>query len=224
MSREATTEDEEPPEGEMPATLEAILGEGTSLRLSVPDVPDIDKPLTPFQGILGVTLNQLGLTDDAKKFKKENLVKFVQVTSKPIGIVDLTGGEDSIEFVRPFTGSFDSVTIFVFLPDQIGILIQEEGEPSVKIASLPETLQELYKEAAIVQMRRRPILVEEETKVPMIIGQNPIMANPRRKPLVASAPVAPLVESPPLNEKPKNNRNRSRRKPRVAPQVAESKE
>ena len=55
MSREATVENEQPPEGEMPAALEAILGEGTSLRLSIPDVPDETKPLTPFQGILGVT-------------------------------------------------------------------------------------------------------------------------------------------------------------------------
>jgi hypothetical protein len=191
MSREATAENEEPPEGEMPAELEAILGEGTPLRLSVPDVPDATQPLTPFQGILGVTLSQMGLADDAKKLKKENLIKFVQTASKPIGVIDLTGNnnsdEDSVQFVRPFTGSFDSVTIFVFLPDQIGLLIQEEGESSVKIAALPETIQELYKEAAVVQLRRRPVaaVVEEEKKVPLIIGQNPIMAKPRRKPLVA---------------------------------------
>jgi hypothetical protein len=231
MSREADAENEEPPEGEMPAELEAILGEGTPLRLSVPDVPDATQPLAPFQGILGVTLSQMGLADDAKKMKKENLIKFVQTTTKPIGVIDLTGNnnseEDSIQFVRPFTGSFDSVTIFVFLPDQIGLLIQEEGESSVKIASLPETIQELYKEAAVVQMRRRPVaVVEEEKKVPLIIGQNPIMAKPRRKPLVASAPGAPLVEAEVKveNVKPKNNKNRSRRKPRVAPAVAESKE
>jgi hypothetical protein len=225
MSREANVENEQPPEGEMPAALEELLGEGTPLRLSVPDVPDIDKPLTPFQGILGVTLNQLGLTDNTKKLSKENLIKYVQITSKPIGIIDLTGSEDSIQFVRPFTGSFDSVTIFVFLPDQIGLLIQEEGEPSVKIASLPETLQELYKEAAVVQMKRRPILtvVEEETKVPMIIGQNPIMANPRRRPLVADATAAPLIEAPdqvPIRRLPRIantiKKNTTRKRPQVA--------
>jgi hypothetical protein len=229
MSREANAENEEPPEGEMPAELEAILGEGTPLRLSVPDVPDATQPLAPFQGILGVTLSQMGLADDATKMKKENLIKFVQTTSKPIGVIDLSGNnseEDSIQFVRPFTGSFDSVTIFVFLPDQIGLLIQEEGESSVKIAVLPETLQELYREAAVVQSRRRPVAAlatqEEEKKVPLIIGQNPIMAKPRRKPLVASAPSAPLVEAETKasNVKPKNNKNRSRRKPRVAPAAA----
>lgn len=226
MSREATAENEEPPEGKMPAELEAILGEGTPLRLTIPDIPDATQPLTPFQGILGVTLSQMGLADDAKKLKKENLIKYVQTTSKPIGTIDLTGNNSEVtQFVRPFTGSFDSVTIFVFLPGQIGLLIQEEGNPSVKIAALPETLQELWREAAVVQLRKRPVaavVVEEEKKVPLIIGQNPIMAKPRRKPLVAAATEAPLVEAPPkpVNEKPKNNKNRSRRKPRVAPALA----
>jgi hypothetical protein len=224
MSREATEEDEAPPEGEMPADLLAILGEDTPLRLSVPDVPDATQPLTPFQGILGVTLGQMGLADDAKKLKKENLVKYVQTTSKPIGMIDLTENEtndDGIQFVRPFTGSFDAVTIFVFLPDQIGILIQNEGDSTVKIASLPEGLQELWRQAAVVQLRRKPAVaapVEEEKKVPLVIGQNPIMAKTRRRPLVASAVAAPLVEAPPKNNKPVNNAaRRSRRKPRVAP-------
>lgn len=227
MSREATAENEAPPEGEMPEDLQALLGEDSNLRLSIPDVPDKTQPLMPFTGILGVTLGQMGLADDAKMLKKANLVKFVQVTSKPIGIIDLSGqdsDEDGIQFVRPFTGSFDSVTIFVFLPDQIGILIQEEGDPAVKITALPETLQEIWKSAAVVQLRKRPVAppVEEERKVPLIIGQNPIMAKPRRKPLVATTIAAPLVEveAKPVNEKPKNNRNRSRRRPRVAPQPA----
>jgi hypothetical protein len=227
MSREATAENEEPPEGEMPAELEAILGEGTPLRLSVPDVPDKSQPLTPFQGILGVTLSQMGLEDDAKIMKKENLIKYVQATSKPIGMIDLTGNnsEDSVQFMRPFTGSFDAVTIFVFLPDQIGLLIQEEGDASVKIGSLPDQLQELYRDAGVVQLRRRPVAapVEEERRVPLVVGQNPIMARPRRRPLVAEAVAAPLVEAEarPVEaaaQRP-NNRARSRRKPRVAPQA-----
>jgi hypothetical protein len=218
MSREATLENEAAPEGEMPVELETILGEGTILRLSIPDVPDITKPLTPFQGILGVTLNQLGLSDDSTKIQKENLVKYVQTTLKPIGIIDLTenNSEEAIQFVRPFTGAFDSVTILVFLPGQIGILIEEEGSPTVKIGSLSETLQEVWRSAAVVQMRKRPAAdpVEEEKKIPLIIGQNPIMTKQRRKPLVAAASRELLVELKP--EEPKNNRSRSRRKPRVA--------
>ena len=82
-------------------------------------------------------------------------------------------------------------------------------------------------------------VVEEERKIPLIIGQNPIMAKTRRKPLVASAVTAPLVEAKlldakaldakaldakaldtkALDTKPKN---RTRRKPRVAANVASS--
>ena len=58
MSREATAENEAPPKGEMPAELEAILGEDTPIRLSIPDVPDKTQPLTPYQGILGINLAQ----------------------------------------------------------------------------------------------------------------------------------------------------------------------
>jgi hypothetical protein len=198
MSREATAEDELPPDGEMPSELEEILGEETPLRLSIPDVPDATKPLMPFTGILGVTLEQLGLPDNAKTMGRNNLMKFVQVMTKPVGLINLTNNTDTkVQFARPFTGSFDSVTIFVFLPDQIGLLIQEEGDPTIKISLLPEQLQELYMEAPVVQLKRRPITgrpVEEEIKPPIIIGQNPIMAKTRRRPLVANVPRAPLIE------------------------------
>jgi hypothetical protein len=218
MSREAAAENEQPPEGELPAELATILGENTIIRLSVPDVPDVTQPLMPFTGILGVTLEQLGLSDNATSIKRENLVKYVQITSKPIGMINFrdnsNDSDESIQFIRPFTGSFDAVTIFVFLPDKVGLLIDEEGMPTVKIDALPETLKELYSSAPIVQLRKKPVVkppVEEERKVPLIIGQNPIMAKTRRRPLVASEVKQPEVK--PVNNKPKNI---TRRKPRVA--------
>ena len=227
MGREPNIQiDEEPPKGDMPSELQVILGEDTTLRLSIPDVPDKSQPLVPLSGILGITLQQLGLNNAEQRLKKENLIRYVQATSKPIGMIDLSGvnsDEDAIQFIKPAVGGpFDSVTIIIFLPDQVGILIQEEGEPTVKIASLPETLQEVFKEAPIVRLRKRPVAqpLEEEQKVPLIIGQNPIMAKPRRRPLVATAVQAPLVELTPIAIVPSENksRNRSRRKPRVAPQ------
>ena len=235
MGREPNIQidEEQPPKGEIPSELKAILGEDTTLRLSVPDVPDKSQPLVPLSGVLGITLQQIGLNDVEQRLKKENLVKYVQATSKPIGMIDLSNtdsDEDAIQFIKPAVGGpFDLVTIIVFLPDQVGILVQEEGESTVKITSLPETLQEVFREAPIVRLRKRPVVqpLEEEQKVPLIIGQNPIMAKPRRRPLVATAVQAPLVQAPliqaPLVEAPppiapNKSRNRSRRKPRVAPQ------
>jgi hypothetical protein len=230
MGREPNIQiDEEELKGEMPSELKAILGDDTTLRLSVPDVPDKSQPLVPLSGVLGITLQQLGLNNEEQRLKKENLVRYVQATSKPIGMIDLSGAnseEDGIQFIKPAIGGpFDSVTVIIFLSDQVGILIQEEGEQTVKIASLPETLQEVFREAPIVRLRKRPVAtpLEEEQKVPLIIGQNPIMAKPRRRPLVATAVEAPLVEAPllqapPIAIAPNKSRNRSRRRPRVAPQ------
>jgi hypothetical protein len=222
MSRDATAENERPPEGELPAALEGILGANTSFRLSVPDVPDVSKPLIPFTGLLGVTLDQIGLADDAKQLKKENLIKYVQVTSKPIGIIDLTGGDARVEFVRPFTGAFDAATVFVFLPEQIGLLIREEGDSTVKIAALPEAIQEKWRDAAVVQLRKKPAIAAPPTptEVPLVVGQNPIMSKLKRKPLVAQVPAVPLVVAGPKAPTvmvTQNNRGKIKRKPRVAP-------
>jgi hypothetical protein len=192
MSREAP--ENSPINGEMPPELEEILGEGTPLR-----VIRLNK-LIELEGILGITLEQFGLKEN---ITKENLVKYVQLKSKPIGIMNA----NDIQFVRPFTGSFDSVTIIVFLENYIGILIEEEGESTVKIASLPEKIQELYENAGRVQIKKRVI---EEKKEQVIIGQNPIMTR-RRRPLVAPTEVKEEKKS-------ENNRNRTRRRPRVAPE------
>ena len=108
---------------------------------------------------------------------KENLIQYVKHTLKPVGLIDING----TQFIRPFTGSFDSITIFVFLPNMIGILIEEEGNPTVKISSLPKELQELYENAGRIRIKK----IKEETKVPLIIGENPIMEKQRRRPLVA---------------------------------------
>jgi hypothetical protein len=217
MSREITPEDEEPPEGIMPSELQDILGEDTQLRLSIPDIPDKSRPLTPFQGILGVTLNQLGLEDTATTLKKENLIKYVQATTKPIGIINLTEGVE-IQFIRPFTGSYDAVTIFVILPTEIGLLVQEEGNPTVKIAALPDSVKDAWKQASVVQLKKKPVIAqpEEENKVPLIIGQNPIMEKARKKPLVAALQQTPLVKVNTKQNENKNIRTTLKRRPRIA--------
>ena len=97
-------------------------------------------------------------------------------------------------------------------------MAQDEGDTTVKIAALPTSLQEVFREAPIVRLRKRPVAppLNEEQKVPLIIGQNPIMAKTRRRPLVATAVHAPLVKAAATAEN--KSRNRTRRKPRVAPQ------
>jgi hypothetical protein len=219
MSREMDDEDQQPPTGIMPPELQRILGEDTPLRVSIPDVPDKSQPLMPFTGILGITLNQLGLADDATSLNKDNLVRYVQATSKPIGMINLIG-EPVVQFIRPATGFYDRVSIFVFLPGQTGLLIEEEGEPTVEISLLPEEIQEQWRNSPIVQMKRRlpAIAPVQESKPPLLVGQNPIMARAQRRPLVASAPQEPLVVAA---AKPSEiTEAKPKRRPQVAPAAA----
>jgi hypothetical protein len=228
MSRLPNIVNEEQLKEELPSELKAILGEDTTIRLNILDVPDKSQPLAPLSGILGITLEQLGLDKNIveQRIKKENLIKYVHATSKPIGMIDLSGGnseEDGIQFIKPAVGGpFDSVTIIILLVNQVGILFQEEGNPTVKILSLPEALQEVFRQAPIVRLRKRLIAqpLDEEPTMPLIIGKNPIMTKTRRRPLVATAVQVPLVKAPLVKAVTVNNksRNRSRRRPRVAPQ------
>jgi hypothetical protein len=215
MSRENTYEDDIPPEGELPDALKAILGTSTKLRLKLPEVYNESQPLIPFTGILGVSLEQIGAEDDAKTLTRDNLIKYVVVTSTPIGLIDTTEEDDiKIQFIRPSTGSFDRVTIFVFMPDKTGLLIEEEGNPTVKIDNLPESIKDKWKSAGIVQLKKKIAVPspESEVKPPLIIGQNPITQQTRRRrPLIATSKEAPLEVK---KSKPTNT---TRRKPRIAP-------
>lgn len=220
MSRVATSNDEIPLEGNLPPELIELLGKDTPLRLRVPDISDDTHPLIPFTGILGITLEQIGISDNANTIKSENLDKIVLAINKPVGLIDFrtaTGGAGArgplIQFAKPMTGSFESVTIFVLLPDQIGLLIQEDGESTVKINALPEDIKSKWEDANIIVRPRKKIIkppIEEEIKVPLLIGKKPIKTTIRKRPILAN------IESPPLIEAPKNNtKRRTIRKNRI---------
>jgi hypothetical protein len=170
-----------------------------------------DVPLSAFQGILGITFEQFGVEEGATLLTKDNLIQYVKHTQKPIGMIDLIN--NTTQFIRPFTGSFDSVTIFVFFPDRTGLLM-EEGESTVKINSLSEDLQEMYRNAAVVQIKKQK--VEEKVVEKVVIGQNP-----RRRPRVATqnnqtkTRRRPRVATENRQNKP-NNQTKTRRRPRVA--------
>ena len=164
-----------------------------------------------FQRILGLTLDQLDVENNI--FTKENLIRYVKYKSKPIGMINLI--DNDIQFVRPDIGVFHSILIFVFLPDMIGLLMEEEGNPYVNIASLPETLQELYYKSTLVKLKKEEYI---EPQIPIIIGQNPIMTKKKRIPLAASKILKPLKVKSPKSKSPKSKspRSRSKRRPRAS--------
>ena len=180
QSREATANDQKIPEGDMPPQLQAILGE-SSLRLRSP--PNSDQSFLPFTAILGVTMGQLGLEENALPLNKNALIQYVRYTSKPIGMMNLTGdipdGEKEIMFARPSIGIFHSVTILIFLPGQSGILVEEDGVATVHLSNLPAAINERWKSAGLVQMRQKQS--SSAVVQPIEIGKNPVV------------PVVPLV-------------------------------
>jgi hypothetical protein len=168
-----------PPEGELSPELQQILGEETNLRLLVPRNPNQEQPLLPFTSIFGMTLNQLGLKDNDSLLTRKALIKYVQETSLPIGMINLTGkpyeNEPPIQFVRPATGIFTSVMVVVFLPDRIGLLTEEIGVPTVTISVFSELLQERWKKAGMV-MLQKPLeesdsKIETMDKLPLLVQQ-----------------------------------------------------
>jgi hypothetical protein len=173
QSREASENDRKIPEGEMPAALQSILGE-TSLRLRIP--PNAGQLLLPFTAILGLTLGQLGLEENATRFNKNALIQYVRNTSKPIGMINLTGdipeGEKEVMFARPAIGIFHTVTILVFLPGQAGILVEEDGVATVHLSNLPAAINERWKSAGLVQMRLKQAI--PAAAPPVEIGVNPV--------------------------------------------------
>jgi len=187
MSKEPDDSDITVPEG---LELKELLGEDSNLRVRILEQKDPSKPLLPFTSILGISLGGLGLNENATIFGKEQLITYVRKISKPIGminLIELSDDDKNIQFVKPFIGSFDKVMILVFLPNAIGVLIEENGNPEVKLASLPERIQERWKSAGLVQKNVERKQVEEvEPVAPVLIGQNPLIRKPR-KPLVAQA-------------------------------------
>jgi hypothetical protein len=205
MSKEPDDSDQPVPEG---LEMEEILGPDSKLRVKVLEYKDPSKPLLPFTSILGITLEELGLDENAAIVGKEQLITYVRKMSKPIGMINLLeSSEDdkNIKFVKPSIGSFDAVTILVFLPNAVGVLIEENGNPEVRIASLPERIQERWESAGIVQKK------VDAKRVEPVIGQNPLVRRPR-KPLVAQAKIQ--VE-PALMEPVQSVAPSIRRKPRV---------
>ena len=151
--------------------------------------------LLPLMGLLGVTLEDLELEVDARGMSKDQMINYVRMTSKPIGVIQV-GEEEPIHFVRPKLGAFDRVSILVFLPNQVGMVIEKVGDPTVPIDALPPAVLTRWKEAGIFKKKPRIVVVEEDP-VPFIIGQNPLLRDPVVPLLAQKEEEASLVAVPP---------------------------
>jgi hypothetical protein len=209
MSRELEEEKAKGIDG-LPDVLLPLFGIDSGFYVDIPQKV-AGKPFAPFAALLGVTVEQMGMKEDDRDMTLKHMIQYANATNLPIGLIDARSNI-KIDFVRPRMGTFDTVTMIVYWENKIGVLIQEEGNPIVRIAALPQSLQEKYKYANMPPIEKQESPVEEIQMV-MAPGKNPVMAKQRRRPLVAQFPQAPLIEAP-IVEKKLNNKKQKRR-PRV---------
>ena len=194
----------------LPDVLLSIFGENSGFYVEIPEKGS--RPFAPIAAILGVSMEQIGMADSDKDLSLKNMLQYVNETNMPIGLIDARRNT-IVGFARPRTGSFDAVTVIVYWENKIGILVQEEGNSMVRVASFPRILHEKWNNAYMPPIEKKEEPEEESMRVLLAPGKNPVMAKPKRKPLVAQFPQAPLVEAP-IIEKPLNIK-KTKRKPRV---------
>jgi hypothetical protein len=207
MSRQV---EEEPVQGGLPDILLPLFGDNSGFYVDVPK-PSAE-PFAPFAAILGVTMEQMGMESGTRDMRLKNMLQYVNATEQPIGLIDARNGLQ-IGFARPRTGTFNIVTVLVYWEDKIGVLFQEQGNTTVRIASMPSVLQQKWENAHIPPIVKEEAPVEESMQAVLAPGKNPVMAKPKRKPLVAQFPQVPLVEAPVVEKMP--NMKKEKRKPRV---------
>ena len=88
----------------MPEQLLQLIGRDSSLEFQLPNIIDMTQPLLPFMTMLGTSFEQLGLPTSTSHLEKDQMTKYIQVTSKPLGIIDLRG-EPSVTFAKPASGT-----------------------------------------------------------------------------------------------------------------------
>ena len=210
MSREVVEEKHD--NDELPRSLIAVIGEGSPYHVIIPPANRV--PFAPFAAILGVTMEQIGMEPKDTMLTVKHMIQYVNETSRPIGMINVRNRID-VQFARPQTGQFDTVVIIVYLEDAIGILVEGEGNLTIRTTNMPPELDDAWENANLPPIVKRE---PEEERILMVPGRNPVMAKQKKKPLVARAVQEPLVEVP-FVEKPVGIQ-KEKRKPRVAASLA----
>ena len=210
MSQDVT-EEKYDVENNMPRSLLPIFGEESPFHIVIPQIRNAATRFAPFAAILGITMEQIGMEPSDTMLTIDNMIQYVNETSRPIGIINARNGID-IQFARPRTGQFDTVTIIVYMEDTMGIVVEDEGNSTIRIASMPPALQDAWQKANLPPIVKREEPMEERVLVP---GRNPVAK--KRRPLVAKEVQEPLVKAP-FVEKPIEVK--AKRLPRIASEVA----
>jgi hypothetical protein len=183
MSREATEEDVLLPSGDLPVELQGLLGDDTVLRFKA--ISDKKFPIVKISGMMDVSLEELGLEMKSPTFTYSSLKEYVLLKNTPIGFIHI-GEEQPVRFLKPAIGYHDASMIIVQINDVFGLLIEEDGNPLVQLANMPNSLKEAWSKASVVLMKKKVVKppAEEEMAPPLLIGVPQILEKQGQVPLI----------------------------------------
>jgi hypothetical protein len=151
---EMSREGEEEPEvsvKRLPEALQTLLGEDSTLQFYVPDNQDPAQPFVSFSSILQIELDKINMAPTSTTLTEDNLTKYIKYMKRPIGCIDMDTNKRI--YASPFDDKSGRILMFVRIGNQIGLLIEKEGDDTVPLALLPKSTKKI----SVKLLRKAPV-------------------------------------------------------------------
>lgn len=126
----------------------------------------VEQPLSPFFPFINNTFETLDIAPSTNTLTQSVVIKIVKTIKNPVGVVDLRTEPPSNFFIRPISGYYDGVLLFIFIEDRIGLLIDRIGNQYLSIPNIPDILKEGWDNAsAIPTVRKKGKTIKEDKSV-----------------------------------------------------------
>jgi hypothetical protein len=165
-----------------------IFGEASPYDFTFIDIDPASKnPLEPLAGILGIALDRIGIREKDTILTSDHMVQYTIITDQPIGLINLI--DQQIECYKKYNKPYPFIIFIILLPNLIGI-IREHDNITLRIPTLPEMLQEAWKDAQFV----KHIASKDTVKDTIVIGQIPKKSKANTTPILIEKAPEVLVE------------------------------
>jgi hypothetical protein len=115
----------------------------------------MEQPLLPFLPFINNTFETLDIAPSTNRLTKESVIKIVKTIKNPVGVIDLRGDSPLNFFVRPISGYYDGVLLFIFIDNKVGLLIDRIGNQYLSISNIPDKLRDNWENASAVPTIRK---------------------------------------------------------------------
>jgi hypothetical protein len=126
----------------------------------------MEQPLLPFLPFINNTFETLDIAPSTNRLTKESVIKIVKTIKNPVGVIDLRGDSPLNFFVRPISGYYDGVLLFIFIDNKVGLLIDRIGNQYLSISNIPDKLRDNWENAsAVPTIRKKGKTIKEDKSV-----------------------------------------------------------